>query len=68
MSLRDCLRRLRHILFGGTDKAHPTDSTLQRHPAHEFLSAAELFLQIPPENRYNEVRICPEVGREVVEW
>ena len=41
---------------------------LQIHRIGEILTLAELVAQITPENRYAEISVGPEVGREAVEW
>ena len=44
------------------------DGVVQMHRIGEIPTLAELVAQITPENRYAEVSVGPEIGREVVEW
>jgi len=41
---------------------------VQMHRIGEIPTLAELVAQITPENRYAEVSVGPEIGREAVEW
>ena len=45
-----------------------TDGVLQMHRVGEIPTLAQLVAQITPENRYAEISIGPETGREAVEW
>jgi antitoxin component of MazEF toxin-antitoxin module len=38
------------------------------HRVGELPTLAQLVAQITPENRYTEISLGPEVGREAVEW
>ena len=44
------------------------DGVVQMHRIGEIPTLAELVAQITPENRYAEVSVGPEIGREAVEW
>jgi antitoxin component of MazEF toxin-antitoxin module len=44
------------------------DGVVQIHRAGEIPTLAQLVAQINPENRYAEIPLGPELGREVVEW
>ncbi len=44
------------------------DGVLLLHRIGEIPTLAQLVAQILPENRYTEVSIGPEIGREAVEW
>ena len=44
------------------------DGVLQVHRVGELPTLAQLVAQITPENRYPEVSLGPEIGREAVEW
>jgi antitoxin MazE len=44
------------------------DGAVQLHRVGEIPSLAQLVAQITPENRYAEVSLGPEIGREAVEW
>jgi len=44
------------------------DGVVQLHRTGEIPSLAELVAQITPENRYSEIALGPEIGREAVEW
>jgi antitoxin MazE len=37
-------------------------------PTERIPTLEELVAQIKPENRYEEIKTGPEVGKEVVEW
>lgn len=45
-----------------------TDGVLQMHRVGEIPTLAQLVAQITPENRYAEISLGPETGREAVEW
>ena len=44
------------------------DGVVQMRRVSEIPSLAELVAQITPENRYEEISLGPEIGREAVEW
>jgi len=44
------------------------DGVLQMHRIGEIPTLAQLVAQITPENRYSEISLLPEIGREAVEW
>jgi len=44
------------------------DGAVQMHRVGEVPTLAQLVAQINPENRYAEVSLGPEIGRESVEW
>jgi antitoxin MazE len=44
------------------------DGIVQMHRVGEIPTLAQLVSQITPENRYAEVSLGPEIGRESVEW
>jgi antitoxin MazE len=44
------------------------DGVVQLHRVGELPTLAQLVAQITPENRYTEISLGPEVGREAVEW
>jgi antitoxin MazE len=44
------------------------DGVVQMHRAGEIPSLAQLVAQITPENRYEEISLGAETGREAVEW
>jgi antitoxin component of MazEF toxin-antitoxin module len=44
------------------------DGAVQIRRAGEIPSLAQLVAQITPANRYAEISLGPEVGREAVEW
>ncbi len=44
------------------------DGVLQMHRIGEIPTLAQLVAQITPENRYSEISLGPEIGREAVEW
>jgi antitoxin component of MazEF toxin-antitoxin module len=44
------------------------DGVVEIHRAGKLPTLAQLVSQITPENRYAEVSLGPEVGREAVEW
>ena len=44
------------------------DGVVQIHRIGEIPTLAELVAQITPENRYAEVSVGAEIGREAVEW
>jgi antitoxin MazE len=48
--------------------AVPADGVVEMHRVGEIPSLAQLVAQITPENRYTEISLGPEMGREVVEW
>lgn len=45
-----------------------SDGVVQLHRVGDVPTLAELVAQITPDNRYSEVSIGPEIGREAVEW
>jgi len=44
------------------------DGVLQMHRIGEIPTLAQLVAQITPENRFSEISLGPEIGREAVEW
>jgi antitoxin MazE len=44
------------------------DGVVQMHRTGAIPTLAQLVAQITPENRYSEISIGPETGREAVEW
>ncbi len=44
------------------------DGVVQMHRVGEIPTLAQLVAQITPENRYAEILLGPEIGREAVEW
>ena len=44
------------------------DGVVQMHRTGEIPTLAQLVAQITPENRYSEISLGPETGREAVEW
>jgi len=44
------------------------DGDLQMHRVGEIPTLAQLVAQITPENRYAEISIGPEIGKEAIEW
>jgi antitoxin MazE len=44
------------------------DGVVQMHRVGEIPTLAQLVAQIIPENRYSEISLGPEIGREAVEW
>ena len=44
------------------------DGVVQMSRVSEIPSLAELVAQITPENRYAEISLGPETGREAAEW
>jgi antitoxin component of MazEF toxin-antitoxin module len=44
------------------------DGVVQMHRVGEIPTLAQMVAQITPENRYTEISLGPEVGREAVEW
>jgi antitoxin MazE len=44
------------------------DGVVQMHRVGKVPTLAQLVAQITPENRYAEVSVGPEIGREAVEW
>jgi len=44
------------------------DGVVQMHRAGEIPTLAQLVAQITSENRYTEISMGPETGREAVEW
>jgi antitoxin MazE len=45
-----------------------SDGAVELHRMGEIPSLAQLVAQITPENRYSEISIGPEIGKEAVEW
>ncbi|MGA2170568.1 MAG: AbrB/MazE/SpoVT family DNA-binding domain-containing protein [Terracidiphilus sp.] len=45
-----------------------TDGLVQLHRVDGVPTLAQMVAQITPENRYAEVSLGPEIGREVIEW
>ena len=44
------------------------DGAVQMHRVGEVPTLAQLVAQITPENRYAEIPLGVEIGREAVEW
>ena len=44
------------------------DGVVQMHRVGKVPTLAQLVAQSTPENRYAEVSVGPEIGREAVEW
>jgi antitoxin MazE len=44
------------------------DGVVQLHRIGEIPTLAQLVAQINPDNRYAEISLGPEIGREAVEW
>jgi len=44
------------------------DGVVQLQRVGDLPSLAELVSQITPENRYSEISVGREIGREVIEW
>ena len=44
------------------------DGVVQMHRVGEIPTLAELVAQITPENRYEEVSLGREIGKEAIEW
>ena len=44
------------------------DGVVQMHRVGKIPTLAQLVAQITPENRYAEVSVGPEIGREAGEW
>jgi antitoxin component of MazEF toxin-antitoxin module len=44
------------------------DGTVQLHRVGAMPTLAQMVAQITPENRYSEVSVSAEIGREIVEW
>jgi antitoxin MazE len=44
------------------------DGVLEMHRVGKVPTLAQLVAQITPENRYAEISVGPEIGREAVEW
>jgi len=58
-----------HLQLGDPLKiAVAADGVVQVHRVGEVPTLAQLVAQITPENRYPEVSLGPEIGREAVEW
>ena len=58
-----------HLQLGDPlEIAVAADGAVQMHRVGEIPTLAQLVAQITPENRYPEVSLGPEIGREAVEW
>jgi antitoxin MazE len=58
-----------HLQLGDPlEIAVAADGVVQVHRVGEVPTLAQLVAQITPENRYPEVSLGPEIGREAVEW
>jgi antitoxin MazE len=58
-----------HLQLGDPlEIAVAADGVVQLHRVGEVPTLAELVARITPENRYAEISIGREVGREAVEW
>jgi antitoxin MazE len=44
------------------------NGAVEIHRTEKLPTLAQLVAQITPENRYGEVSLGPEIGREAVEW
>ena len=44
------------------------DGVVQMHRTGDIPTLAQLVAQITAENRYEEISLGPEIGREAVEW
>jgi antitoxin MazE len=58
-----------HLQLGDPlEIAVAADGVVQMHRAGEIPTLAQLVAQITPENRYAEISLGTEIGREAVEW
>ncbi|MDR3772526.1 MAG: AbrB/MazE/SpoVT family DNA-binding domain-containing protein [Terracidiphilus sp.] len=58
-----------HLQIGDPlEIAVSADGVLEMHRIGEIPTLAQLVAQITPENRYSEISLGPEIGREAVEW
>jgi antitoxin MazE len=58
-----------HLQLGDPlEIAVAADGVVQLHRVGEVPTLAQLVAQITPENRYAEISLGPETGREAVEW
>ena len=58
-----------HLQLGDPlEIAVASDGILQIHRIGDLPTLAQLVAQITPENRYEEISLGPEIGREAVEW
>ena len=58
-----------HLQLGDPlEIAVAADGVVQMHRVGEVPTLAQLVVQITPENRYAEISLGPEIGREAVEW
>jgi antitoxin component of MazEF toxin-antitoxin module len=58
-----------HLQLGDPlEIAVAADGVVQIHRTGELPTLAQLVAQITPENRYAEIPLGPEIGREAVEW
>ena len=58
-----------HLLAGDPlEIAIGADGVVEMHRIGEIPTLAQLVAQITPENRYTEISLGPEIGREAVEW
>jgi antitoxin MazE len=58
-----------HLQLGDPlEIAVAADGAVQMHRVGEIPTLAQLVAQITPENRYPEIPLGPEIGREAVEW
>ena len=58
-----------HLQLGDPlEIAVAADGVVEMHRVGRLPTLAQLVAQITPENRYSEISLGPEVGREAVEW
>jgi len=58
-----------HLQLGDPlEIAVAADGAVQMHRVGEIPTLAQLVAQSSPENRYPEIPLGPEIGREAVEW
>ena len=58
-----------HLQLGDPlEIAVASDGILQIHRIGDLPTLAQLVAQITPENRYEEISLGPEIGREAIEW
>jgi antitoxin MazE len=58
-----------HLQLGDPlEIAVAADGVVEMHRVAKLPTLAQLVAQITPENRYAEIPLGPEVGREAVEW
>jgi len=58
-----------HLQLGDPlEIAVAADGAVEMHRVGEVPTLAQLVAQITPENRYEEISLGVEIGREAVEW